>query len=130
LPRRASSNTRWKLLKKVKCKDGELVTLAFEFKEQSSYKTPPEGWLKLIETKCNEICGNYLTREHKDMSSTFGNRGKLWLNRVMDSIGFEYLDYTNPAANDESWREEEKSANTTGKASKKVVDDETESDES
>jgi hypothetical protein len=48
----------------------------------------------------------------------------------MDSIGFEYLDYTNPAANAESWREEEKSANTTGKASKKVVDDETESDES
>jgi hypothetical protein len=76
--------TGWKLPKKVKCKDGELVTLAFEFKEQSSYKAPPKGWLKLIETKCNEICGNYLTRERKDMSSTFGSQGsfsliELWI---------------------------------------------------
>jgi hypothetical protein len=69
----------WKLLKQVKCKDGELVSLAFKFKGQSSYKAPCEEWLKLIEKKHNEICGNYLTREHKDISSAFGSRGKLRL---------------------------------------------------
>jgi hypothetical protein len=36
-------------LKEVKSKDEELVTLAFGFKEQSSYKAPSVGWLKLIE---------------------------------------------------------------------------------
>lgn len=66
------ASTGWKLPKQVKHKDGELVTLAFEFREQSPYKAPSEGWLKLIEMKCNEICGNYLTREHEDMSTTFG----------------------------------------------------------
>lgn len=43
------TQTRWKLPKQVKSKDGELVTLAFEFKEQSSYKAPSEGVLKLVE---------------------------------------------------------------------------------
>jgi hypothetical protein len=33
----------------VKSKDGELVTLAFEFKEQYLYKAPSEGLLKLVE---------------------------------------------------------------------------------
>jgi hypothetical protein len=91
--------TGWKLPKDVKTKDGELVTLAFTFKEQSSYKTPSPGWLRLIEEKCNEIYGNYFTREHEDMSSIFGGQGKLFLNRVMDVIGFEYPYYEDPAIN-------------------------------
>jgi hypothetical protein len=74
------TRTGWKLLKEVKSKDGELVTLAFDFKEQSSYKAPPARWMRLIEEKCNEIYGNYLTREHEDMSSIFRNQGKLRLN--------------------------------------------------
>lgn len=65
------TQTGWKLPKEVKSKDGELITLAFDFKEQSSYKTPSAGWLRLIEEKCNEICRNYLTREHEDMLSIF-----------------------------------------------------------
>jgi hypothetical protein len=81
--------TGWKLPKVVKTKKGELVTLAYGFKEQSSYKAPLVGWLRLIEEKCNEMCGNYLTREHEDMSSVFGSQRKLWLNRVMNAIGFE-----------------------------------------
>jgi hypothetical protein len=93
------THTRWKLPNEVKSKEGELVTLAFEFKEQALYKSPSAGWMRLIEEKCNKIIGNYLMREHEDMSSTFKNRGKLRLNRVMKSIGFEYTDYTNPTTN-------------------------------
>lgn len=65
--------TGWKLPKFVKTKKGELVTLAYGFKEQCSYKAPLVGWLRLIDEKCNEICGNYLTREHEDMSYVFGS---------------------------------------------------------
>jgi hypothetical protein len=71
------TRARWKLLKEVKSKDGEPVTLAFGFMEQSSYKAPSVGWHRLIKEKCNEICVNYLTREHEDMTSIFGSRGKL-----------------------------------------------------
>ena len=60
-------------------KNEELVTLAFSFMEQSSYKAPSAGWFRLIEEKCNEICGNYLTREHEDMSSIFRSRGSFGL---------------------------------------------------
>jgi hypothetical protein len=92
--------------KEVKSKDEELVTLAFGFKEQSSYKAPLARWLRLIEEKYNEIYGNYLTREHEDMSSVFRSRGKLRLNRVMNAIGFEYLDYEDPAINTETGEKE------------------------
>jgi hypothetical protein len=60
-----------------KSKDGELVTLAFLFKRQSSYKAPLAEWLRLIEEKCNKICRNYLTRQHEDMKTLFESRGKL-----------------------------------------------------
>jgi hypothetical protein len=56
----------WKVPKEMKCKD-ELVILAFDFKEQSSYKAPLARWLNFIEEKCCEMCDNYHTREHKDM---------------------------------------------------------------
>jgi N-glycosylase/DNA lyase len=66
------TRTWWKLSKEVKSKEEELVTLAFDFKEQSSYKAPSAGRHKLIE-KCNEMRENYLVREHEDMKSIFGN---------------------------------------------------------
>jgi hypothetical protein len=37
------TRTRWKLPKEVKLEDEELVMLAFDFKEQSSYKAPSVG---------------------------------------------------------------------------------------
>jgi hypothetical protein len=80
------TRTGWKFSKEVKSKDDELVTLAFDFIEQSSYKAPSDEWLRFIEEKCNEMCGNYLIREHEDMKSVFGRRGKLWLNRFMDAL--------------------------------------------
>jgi hypothetical protein len=61
------TQTGWKLPKEVKRNDKGLITLAFDFKDQSTYKTPSAGWLKFVEEKCNEMCGNYLPREHEDM---------------------------------------------------------------
>lgn len=69
------TRTGWKLPKDVKSKDGQLVRLTVDFNDQSSYKAPSVGWLRLIVEKCNEICRNYLTREHKDMSSIFRSQG-------------------------------------------------------
>lgn len=69
----------------------------------------------MIEEKCNEICGNYLTREHKDMSSIFGSQGKLQLNKVMNAIGFEYLDYEDPAVNIEVGDKEKELLKVAGK---------------
>lgn len=64
--------TRWKLPKEVKRGDEGLVTLAFDFKEQSTYKSPSVGWLKFIEEKCNDMCSNYLAKEHEYMRFAFG----------------------------------------------------------
>jgi hypothetical protein len=50
-----STYNRWKFPKEVKCNDKELITLAFDFKEQSTYKAFSTGWLKFIEERCNEM---------------------------------------------------------------------------
>ena len=89
------TQTGWKLPKEVKRKEVELVTLTFEFKEQALYKAPSTRWLKLIEQRCSKIVGNYIVREHEDMSSTFKRQGKPMMNGLMNGIGFEYPDYTN-----------------------------------
>jgi hypothetical protein len=76
------TQTGWKLPKEVKCKDEELITLAFDFKEQSTYKALSVGWLKFIEEKCNKMCGNYLAREHKDMRSALRAKGSFGLTGI------------------------------------------------
>jgi hypothetical protein len=92
----------------VKSKEGELVTVAFEFKEQASFKAPSLGWLQLVEKKCNEIARNYLVKEHEAMASTLGDREKLRLNRVMNTIGFEYTNNTKPVTSAEVAEKKEK----------------------
>jgi hypothetical protein len=47
----------------------------------------------MIETMCNEILGNYTKKEDQLMIVAFGTRPKRRLNRVMDALNFEYLDY-------------------------------------
>jgi hypothetical protein len=47
----------------------------------------------MIETMCNEILGNYTKKEDQLMTAAFGTRPKRRLNRVMDALNFEYLDY-------------------------------------
>jgi hypothetical protein len=48
------THTGWKLPKVVKSREGELITFAFQFKEQALFQTPLSRWLKLIETKCHK----------------------------------------------------------------------------
>jgi hypothetical protein len=47
----------------------------------------------MIENMCNEILGNYTKKEDQLMTAAFGTRPKQRLNRVMDALNFEYLDY-------------------------------------
>jgi hypothetical protein len=113
------TRTGWKLPKVVKSKEDELVTLAFEFKEKASFRAP-SGWLKLIETKCNEIAGNYIIKEDEAMTSAFGTEGKWRLNRVMNALGFEYPDYSKLVPSIEAGDKPKRSVKLSGKrASKK-----------
>jgi len=71
----------------------ELVRLPYRFKFQDSFHGPCAEWLEMIETMCNEILGNYTKNEDQLMTAAFGTRKKRRLNRVMDALNFEYLDY-------------------------------------
>jgi hypothetical protein len=92
------TQTGWKLSKIPEAsearKDGKdevdhkLVTLSFEFKEQDSFQAPSLGWLNFIESRCNEIVGNYLIKEHEVMTLAYRTRGKRRLKRFMDAQGF------------------------------------------
>jgi hypothetical protein len=42
---------------------------------------------------CNEILGNFTKKEDQLMTAAFDTREKRRLNRVMDALNFEYLDY-------------------------------------
>jgi hypothetical protein len=50
--------------------------------------------LSFIESRRNEIVGNYLIKEDEAMTSAFRAQGKRRLNRVMDALGFKYPDYS------------------------------------
>jgi hypothetical protein len=80
-----------------KKKDGgkkhELVRLPYRFKFEKQFKKPCKEWLEIIETMCNEILGNYTKKEDQLMTAAFGTRPKRRLNRVMDTLNFEYLEY-------------------------------------
>jgi hypothetical protein len=47
----------------------------------------------MIETMCNEILRNHTKKEDELMTAAFDTRPKRRLNRVMDALNFEYLDY-------------------------------------
>jgi hypothetical protein len=47
----------------------------------------------MIETMCNKILGNYTKKEDQLITASFGTRPKRRLNRVMDTLNFEYPDY-------------------------------------
>jgi hypothetical protein len=71
----------------------ELVRLPYRFKFEKQFKGPCQEWLEMIETVCNEVLGNYTTKEDQLMTAAFGTRLKRRLNRVMDALNFEYPDY-------------------------------------
>jgi hypothetical protein len=74
-------------------KKNELVQLPYRFKFEKQFKEPCQEWLEMIETMCNEILGNYTKKEDLLMTAAFGTRPKRRLNRVMDTLNFEYSDY-------------------------------------
>jgi hypothetical protein len=74
-------------------KKNELVRLPYHFKFKKHFKEPCQEWLDTIEVMCNEILGNYTKKEDQLMTAAFGTRPKRRLNRVMDALKFEYLDY-------------------------------------
>jgi hypothetical protein len=71
----------------------ELVRLPYWFKFQKRFSKPCAKWLELIEIVCNAILGNYTNKEDQLMTAAFDTREKQRLNRVMDALDFEYLDY-------------------------------------
>jgi hypothetical protein len=74
-------------------KKGELIRLPYHYKFKKYFKVPCKEWLDMIEVMCNEILGNYSKKEDQLMTAAFGTRPKRRLNRVMDALNFEYLDY-------------------------------------
>lgn len=69
-------------------------------------------------------------REHEDMTSTYKNRGKLRINRVMYAIGFEYPNYTNPAPSAKAGEKRKRTTKASGgKAVKKTANNDTEDEE-
>jgi hypothetical protein len=83
----------WGTPKKKEGNKYELVRLRYRFKFQKSFDKPYAEWLKLIEIMCNEILGSYTKKEDQLMTAAFGTREKRRLNRVMDALNFEYLNY-------------------------------------
>jgi hypothetical protein len=49
--------------------------------------------LDIIEIMCNDILRNYSKKEDQLMTAAFGTRPKRRLNRVLDALNFDYLDY-------------------------------------
>jgi hypothetical protein len=88
------TSSGWRMpKKKEKGKKYELVRLPFRFKLEKQFKKPCSEWLEMREVMCNEIHGNYTKKEDQLMTAAFGTRPKRRLNRVMDALNFEYLDY-------------------------------------
>jgi hypothetical protein len=71
----------------------ELVRMLYCFKFQDAFSGPCAEWLAMIETMCNKILRNYTKKEDQLMATAFGSREKRRLNRVMDALGFDCLDY-------------------------------------
>jgi hypothetical protein len=88
------TSSGWGMPKK---KDGgkkhELARLPYRFKFEKGFKRTFQEWLEMIETMSNKILGNYTKKEDQLMTAFFGTRPKRRLNRVMDALNFEYLDY-------------------------------------
>jgi hypothetical protein len=74
-------------------KKREFVRLPYYYKFKKHFKVPCQEWLDTIEVMCNEILRNYSKKEDQLMTAAFGTRPKRRLNRVIDALDFEYLDY-------------------------------------
>jgi hypothetical protein len=76
---------------------GGLVYLKYTFRYRRKFDEPNDEWLSSIEATSDELLGAYTRAEDDALTSAFGGRGKKWLNRVFDMIGFIYPDYSFPS---------------------------------
>jgi hypothetical protein len=76
---------------------GGLVYLKYTFRYRGKFDEPNDEWLSSIEATSDELLGAYTRAEDDALTSAFGGRGKKWLNRVFDMIGFIYPDYSFPS---------------------------------
>jgi hypothetical protein len=74
-------------------KKKELVRLPYYYKFKKHFKAPCQEWLDTIEVMCNEILVNYSKKEDQLMTAAFGTHSNRRMNRVMDALNFDYLDY-------------------------------------
>jgi hypothetical protein len=72
---------------------GGLVYLKYTYRHRNQFGEPDDEWLKAIEATSDEMFGAYTKAEDEAKNTSFGARGKRRLNRVIDVIGFVYLDY-------------------------------------
>jgi hypothetical protein len=54
----------------------ELVQLPYLFKFEKQFKEPCQEWLKMIETMCNEILGNYNKKRRPTNDSSLRHPAK------------------------------------------------------
>jgi hypothetical protein len=88
------TSSGWGMPKKKEArKKHKLVCLAYRFKFEKQFKKPCKEWLDMIETMCNTILGNYTKKQDQLMTAAFGTHQKRRLNRVMDTLDFEYPNY-------------------------------------
>jgi hypothetical protein len=76
--------------------EGDLVRLKYTFRYGDKFDEPNDDGLKCIEATSDELLGSYSKAEDNALSTSFGGRGKMRLNRVFDAIGFVYPDYCYP----------------------------------
>jgi hypothetical protein len=77
--------------------EGGLIYLKYTCRYRNQFGEPDDEWLEDIEATIDDLLGAYTKAEDKAMNIAFGARGKKWLNRVFDVIGFVYPDYCFPA---------------------------------
>jgi hypothetical protein len=75
---------------------------------------------KAYREDCNEIARNYLTKEHEAMTSTFGDRGKLRLNRVMNAIGLNTWTTPNRCLTPKLEKKRKRSTKVSGRKTSKM----------
>jgi hypothetical protein len=101
--------------------EGGLVRLKYTFRYREKFDKPNDDWLKCIEATSDELLGTYSKAEDDALSAAFGGRGKKRLNRVFDTIGFLYPDYSYPLRKGKKRKTDASAATTVPKGKKMKV---------
>ena len=66
--------------------EGGLVYLRYTYRYRSQFDEPNDDWLEAIEATSDELLGGYTKAEDEALTTAFGARGKMRLNRVFNLI--------------------------------------------